>query len=374
MRSKRQRISIFVLFSIALGIALSAVVLITASNLIHSKQLKQIQLVEQFTYSNLGDNAKLLSKQLRAAVELEFLSITDNNGNVLYRYIQPEHNYHLITPILQSFSMYTEPTSMITSNGELYIEFHSSYDEFLRLFTGLLFFMFFAPTIILGLNSVIRVRHPVKQKVEVNDDIENEQIKDKLTGLPTGPIFIQEFELLLHSNTNSSNTEDSNNETAVKQTKKNKSKKGSAKKKYQNKVAEKNGNSKASELKQSKAEINNAGYFVLIRATELQFLNFNLGYPAGDKYIQLIGQAISTQVLKDPNVKAFKLNGLDFGLILPNYSAEQCDHLIAEISAQFTASFLELDIPSKLGFATLSYDTKTDLTQLLALADTQANN
>lgn len=320
MRSKRQRIFIFVLSSIVLGLALSAVVLITASNLIHSKQLKQIQLVEQFTYSNLGDNAKLLSKQLRAAVELDFLTITDHNSNVLYRYIQPEHNYHLITPILQSLSMYTEPTSIITSNGELYIEFHSSYDEFLRLFTGLLFFMFLAPTIILGLNSIIRVKHPFKQNAQLDDELENQQIKDKLTGLPTSPIFIQEFEFLVDKNKS------------------------------------------------------NKGHFILIRATQLQHLNFNLGYPAGDKYIQLIGVSISTQVLRDPSLQAFKLNGFDFGLILPNYSKKQCKHVIDEISAQFKASFLELDVPSKLGFATFSYDKKTNLTKLLALADKQANN
>jgi len=383
MRSKRQRIFIFVLFSIILGLALSAVVLITASNLIHSKQLKQIQLIEQFTYSNLGDNAKLLSKQLRAAVELEFLTITDDNGNVLYRFIQPEYNYHLITPILQSLSMYTEPTSLITSNGELHIEFHSSYDEFLRLFTALLFFMFLAPSIILALNAVIRVRHPITPKIEMNDDIENEEIKDKLTGLPTGPIFVQEFELLLGAD--GADKDASIEESAIKESvpkekalKQNKSKKGAARKKSQKKGAASNNASKGpatkkTPLQESKAEVNNTGHFVLIRAMQLQFLNFNLGYPAGDKYIQLIGLAISTQVLKDPTIKAFKLNGFDFGMILPNYSKEQCDHLISEISVQFKASFLELEVSSTLGFAALPYDNTTNLTTLLSQADTLAD-
>ena len=68
-----------------------------------------------------------------------------------------------------------------------------------------------------------------------------------------------------------------------------------------------------------------------------------------------------------------KLNGFDFGMILPNYSKEQCDHLISEISAQFKASFLELEVSSNLGFAALSYDSKTNLTSLLSLADTQAD-
>ena len=357
MRSKRQRIFIFVLFSVTLGLALSTVVLITASSWIHSKQLKQIQLVEQFTYSNLGDNAKLLSKQLRAAVELEFLTITDNNGNVLYRFIQPEYNYHLITPILKKLSMYTKPVSIITSNGHLHIEFHSSYSEFLRLFTGLLFFMFFAPTVILAINRVIRVRAPIKAKIE----IENDEIKDKLTGLPTGPIFIQEFELLAHANKNSSNTEASDNKTTSKD-KQNKPKKGSPKK-----------NAKKKSSSKINAAKNNTGYFVLIRATQLQYLNFNLGYPAGDKYIQLIALTISTQVLKDPTLKAFKLNGFDFGMILPNYSTEQCDRVISELSAQFSASFLELDVSSKLGFAALPYNNTTNLTTLLSQADGEAD-
>ncbi|MFT6528786.1 MAG: GGDEF domain-containing protein [Psychrosphaera sp.] len=327
MRSKRQRVFTFIFLSIILGVMLSGVVLITASNLIHNKQQNQIQLVEQFTYSNLGDNAKLLSKQLRAAVELEFLTITDNSGNVLYRYIQAEGKLPLITPILKRFSLYTEPTSLISSNGELYIEFHSSYDEFLQPFTGLLFFMFLAPSLILGLNSIFKTNKIMNNSLSGQEsgnkykNVDDQQVRDKLTGLATGPLFIKYFEQML-----------------------------------------------------SDTQVNQSGYFVLIRASQLEYLNFNLGYPAGDRYIQLIGSAISTQLIKHPTEQAFKLNAFDFGIMLPSYSKQQCDTLINHITEHFTDSFLEQDVSAKLGVAALPYDNKTSLTTLLSLADNQANN
>jgi GGDEF domain-containing protein len=322
MKSKRLRIFTFVSLSIFLGILLSGVVLITASNLIHNKQHNQIQLVEQFTYSNLGDNAKLLSKQLRGAVELEFLTITDDSGNVLYRYIEPEYNAPLITPILKSLSIYTEPASLITSNEELHIEFHSSYDQFLRPFTHLLYFMFFAPGLILGINMLIKVNNSAKTlpgKDEGDHPAKDNKL-DKLTGLPGGPEFIEHFESL---------------------------------------IKEKQG-------------LHN-GHFLLIRATQLQHLNFNLGYPAGDRYIQLIGFAITAQLTKDTNLQAFKLNGFDFGLILPNYSAEQSEQLISQITEQFKESFLEENVSSELSIATLFYDETTDVTTLVAQANAQVD-
>lgn len=315
MKPKRLRIFTFILLSIFLGILLSGVVLITASNLIHNKQHNQIQLVEQFTYSNLGDNAKLLSKQLRGAVELEFLTITDDSGNVLYRYIEPEYNAPLITPILKSLSIYTEPASLITSNEELHIEFHSSYDQFLRPFTHLLYFMFFAPGLILGINILIKGNNSTKLLIAPGNTAKDSKF-DKLTGLSGGPEFIEHFENL---------------------------------------TREKQGL--------------HTGYFLLIRATELQHLNFNLGYPAGDRYIQLIGMAINDQLTKGRNLKAFKLNGLDFGLILPNYSIEQSEQLILQITEQFEGAFLEENVSSKLSITTLSYDETTDANTLVEEAD-----
>jgi GGDEF domain-containing protein len=317
MKSKRLRIFTFVSLSIFLGTLLSGVVLITASNLIHSKQHYQIQLVEQFTYSNLGDNAKLLSKQLRGAVELEFLTITDDSGNVLYRYIQPEYNPPLITPILKSLSIYTEPASLITSNEELHIEFHSTYDEFLRLFTHLLYFMFFDPGFILAFNILIKGNNSTK-KLPPQEELAKDNKLDKLTGLPSGPEFIGHFESLIKDNKSAQ-----------------------------------------------------TGHFLLIRATQLQHLNFNLGYPAGDRYIQLIGMAISTQLTKDDDLEAFKLNGFDFGLILPNYSAEQSEQLMLQITEQFKGSFLEENVSSELNTAILFYDETTDATTLVAQANAQ---
>lgn len=326
MNLTRLRILRFILLSLVLGSLLSGVVLITASNLIHNKQQNQIQLVEQFTYSNLGDNAKLLSRQLRAAVELEFLTITDNSGNVLYRYIQPELNTPFITPLLRKLSIHTEPTSLISSNGELYIEFHSSYDEFLQPFTFLLFIMFFSPSVILGLNTFIKLVNSNQQNVSNEpqskepSDTAKPSTRDKLTGLPTGPEFIDYYQNFMQTQPN---------------------------------------------LQQ--------GYFVLIRATQLQYLNFNLGYPAGDRYIQLIGQAITSQIAKDHSLQAFKLNGFDFGLLLPNYTQEQTEHLLSQIGYQFKSTFLEQNVSTDLTKVTMLYNETTSLSTLLSQADAQAD-
>lgn len=138
-----------------MGVAFASSALLVTSKLIESKQLQQKALIIQLLHSNLTDNAKILSKQLRASVDFEHLTITDTNNNVLYRYIKDPKLRPAVSYLLKRFGLYTPVQRVTTNQGKLVLEFQSSYSQILMPLTAIVLTALLAPMMMMLLIYLI---------------------------------------------------------------------------------------------------------------------------------------------------------------------------------------------------------------------------
>lgn len=147
---KKSKFFIFVIvFSLFMGLAFASSALLIASKLIQSKQLQQKALITQLLHSNLNENAKVLTKQLRASVDFEYLTVTDTDNNVLYRYIKDPKLRPALSYVLKHFDLYTPVQRVKTSQGKLVLEFQSSYSQILVPLSVIVLVALIAPIMML---------------------------------------------------------------------------------------------------------------------------------------------------------------------------------------------------------------------------------
>lgn len=351
MFKNKRFLTFVIIFSIFMGGAFATSALIISSELIKNKQLQQKALIEQLLVSNLTDDAKVLSRQLRASVDFEHLTITDTSNNVLYRYIKDHSKRPTLSFLLKKAELYTPIQRLKSSQGKLIIEFQSSYQQILIPLTLIVVIAGFAPMMLTMMiylvaelvqdkrqSKLVKVFEdylskrtlpkdnpselepflPLLDKLKSSDyDVANEQDNDvkfdKLTGLATGPEFVHFY--------------------------------------------------------QSKIKV--SGKFFLFRAKNLQQINFEQGYAIGDKYIQLLAKGIWQSISMSEDCHLYKLNGLDFGVLLfdNQLSSEQ---LVKQTLDNCNALLEQANISAEIAWAELEFNPSTPLEQLLENADQQA--
>ncbi|WP_334313551.1 EAL domain-containing protein [Psychrosphaera algicola] len=115
---------------------------------------------------------------------------------------------------------------------------------------------------------------------------------------------------------------------------------------------------------------NQFGVLLLLRATELQHINQSKGYQSGDKYVKGISDILVSVVGTYSNAKLYRLNGSDFGMILPNITAKEADTMAQNIHSRLNEymRISELSAVGSMGIVT--YGHGKPLGELLASADT----
>ncbi|MDC2890913.1 hypothetical protein [Psychrosphaera algicola] len=131
MNKLRNLLLIQLLTGLLIGVAVAGAGLFTISTLIHSEQQYHKELIQQFSIGNLIDEPKLLSKQLKASIEFEYLTIKDREGHVLYSFNKAQEDMPVLTSILKEADLHTTPKTLASPEGSLLIDFHSSYDDIL---------------------------------------------------------------------------------------------------------------------------------------------------------------------------------------------------------------------------------------------------
>lgn len=372
MNKLRNLLFIQIFTGILIGLLLTFAGLFMASKLIASEQLYHKELIQQFSYSNLIDDPKLLSKQIRASIDFEFLSIKDREGNVLYSFRKNPQQLPLLWPLFQQANLMTSPQSLTSAEGRLVIEFHSSYDDILTPLFTILIVLFAMPLLIVfisyGLfrssmnqiflqlseelaeliNGFIKTRAFDKSELQKNlppqfaglaialkklksffhntiedyersaNELKTEAFKDALTDLPNRNSFVEYFE-------NEICGDDKNNAF---------------------------------------------GIIVLVRATELQHINQSKGYQQGDTYVKSLSEILNTIAGTYGKSSLYRLNGSDFGLILPNITVKEAESLAQNLHSRFNEYMRVAELSAVAACGIVSYGNGKPLGELLASADT----
>lgn len=307
MNKLRNLLLIQLLTGLLIGIAVATAGLFTVSKLLHSEQLHHKELIQQFSYSNLIDEPKLLSKQLKASIDFEFLTIKNREGHPLYSFTKSPTEMPVLTPILQQADLMTAPKTLASAEGSLLIEFHSSYDSILEPAFNALLVALFTPLLIVIISFILfRISMSQIFKQVAKDCAETiESITDELSK-PELPTLPKQFDVI---------------ETSTKK----------LKAFFDNKLVEYENSAseiKTEAFKDSLTNLpnrtrfveyfeenisqsdkpNQFGILLLLRATELQHINQSQGYQAGDKYVKGIADILINVVGTYSNASLYRLN------------------------------------------------------------------
>ena len=352
---RSRRFLIFViLFSLFMGGAFATSALLVSSELIKNKQLQQKALIEQLLVSNLTDDAKVLSKQLRASVDFEHLTITDTNNNVLYRYLKDHKQRPTLSFLLKFFDLYTPVQRLKSAQGKLVIEFQSSYQQLLVPLTLIVTIALFAPMMLMLLIYLMSEVVQDKRQSKLISIIDEYLFEQSSTNAKAQQKAIQPFLPVLNKlKILKSQDEPHSNDSDVKF----------------DKLTGLATGPEFVHFYQSKIKV--SGQFFLFRAKDLQQINLNQGYPTGDKYIQLLAKGIWQSISMSEDCHLYKLNGLDFGVLMfdPNVNPNT---LISAVTSSCQALFNDANITANISCAVLEFSPNTPLEQLLANADQQA--
>lgn len=369
MNKLRNLLLIQLLTGLLIGVFVATAGLFTISSLLHSEQQYHKELIQQFSYSNLIDEPKLLSKQLKASIDFEFLTIKNKEGHTLYSYNKSAEEMPFLTGLLKQADLLTSAKTLASTEGTLLIEFHSSYDDILAPALNVLLVAILVPVLIVIVSFILfrismgqifkQVAKDCAATIEsVTDDFAN-------SALPALP---KQFDVIEQS------------------TKK-------LKAFFENKLIEYENSASEMKTEASKDSLTNLpnrtrfveyfeenigqsdkhnqfGVLLLLRATELQHINQSKGYQAGDKYVKGLSDILMNVVGTYSNASLYRLNGSDFGMILPNITAKEADSLAQNIHSRLNEymRIAELSAVGSMGIVT--YGHGKPLGELLASADT----
>lgn len=118
------------------------------------------------------------------------------------------------------------------------------------------------------------------------------------------------------------------------------------------------------------AEAEEFGIFAITRCTELQTINQTRGFHEGDQYVKEVSDIIKRVAATYKESKLFRLNGSDFGILLPKQTPKDAENFALLLQSRFNEyqKLSELDSVAYTGL--VSYQQNTALGELLATADT----
>lgn len=275
-----------------MGLAFASSALLIASKLIESKQLQQKALITQLLYSNLNENAKILSKQLRASVDFEYLTIADTNNNVLYRYIKDPKQRPTLSYVLKYFDLYTPVQRVKASQSKLVLEFQSSFSQILTPLTVIVVAALFAPIMMLLLIYMLAEYVQDKRLEKIIRLLELKLVQDEKLELPKGVNKLDQFVPLINKLEKKYNNKPVSSNTS--------------------KIDKVTGLPNYQEFATAFNKAKFSGHLVLIRANNL----LSHDQEQLEKQQQLIAKAIWQTFSFAEDSHIYKLNNADFALLI----------------------------------------------------------
>ena len=365
---------LFIQFMSGLFIGLILVLLGTfmTSALIEQQQIENTKLIQVLADSNVTGDPKVLSKQIKDAVELDLLQITNQEGNQLYNFEQNKSKQPVLVSLLRQADLYTKPRTVATNSGNLIIKFHSNYSAVLSplfdVFLGLLFLPIIIILVSFGLfKSFIKntfsktsdVLADLVTKITNNKALDGKSDFNKLP-LQFGSTISALKRLGKFVNNTLSEFEKSASELKIEA--------------FKDSLTDLPNRTRFVEYFES--EIINSdkntpfGVLALLRATELQHINQSKGYQEGDKYIKGLSEILEKVVHTYNGASIYRLNGSDFGIIVPNITIKEADVMAQNIHSRLNEYMRASELSAIGSMGIVSYGKDKPLGELLAAADT----
>jgi len=365
---------LFIQFMSGLFIGLVLVLLGTfmTSALIEQQQIENTKLIQVLADSNVTGDPKVLSKQIKDAVELDLLQITNQEGNQLYNFEQNKSKQPVLVSLLRQADLYTKPRTVATNSGNLIIKFHSNYSAVLSplfdVFLGLLFLPIIIILVSFGLfksfikNTFSKTSDELADlvtKITNNKTLDGKSDFNKLP-LQFGSTISALKRLGKFVNNTLSEFEKSASELKIEA--------------FKDSLTDLPNRTRFVEYFES--EIINSdkntpfGVLALLRATELQHINQSKGYQEGDKYIKGLSEILEKVVHTYNGASIYRLNGSDFGIIVPNITIKEADVMAQNIHSRLNEYMRASELSAIGSMGIVSYGKDKPLGELLAAADT----
>ncbi len=346
-----------IVFGLFMGGAFASAALLISSKLIENKQLQQKALIEQLLHSNLTEDAKVLSKQLRASVDFEYLTITDVDNNVLYRFIKDTKKAPALSFVLKHFDLYTPIQRVKTNQGKLVIEFQSSFSQLFNPLTLIIVVALFSPLAMTLLIYLISEFVQDKRLEKIVAVLEQRLLLDEpdashIKKANKLPLFLPLIAKL---------------EQRYKQ-------KAPQTVEPSHKVDSQTGLANQAEFNHfylNKVKV--SGQFTLIRASDFSSISINRGEELADKYIQLIAKAIWQTFSFSDDCHIYRLNQTDFAVLLFDLELDST-RLINQLKSLIKELGEQQQLIATVNSATANFEPSLPLQQLLADIEQKLSN
>jgi diguanylate cyclase (GGDEF)-like protein len=309
---------------------------------------KQAANLEKLAAAILIEDPKRTAQLFRFAGDFEYLSITNNNNDVYYRYIKHPSELKWLYLLLKKWRFLPAPQNITFE--QFNVEFKLSHDNTIYMLQFLLLLMVAIPWFVLICikifyqvskshrtyreNALIRLIHfnednvviseqikqAIQSKVTEQNHFENSPNSyDPVTGMRTGEQFTIDYPAI--------------------------------------------------QLTLS----DQCGVFALIRIKNLKHINYKLGFDTGDEVMRLIAEEIR-ELVPDRHDKLYRLNGVDFAIVLHQVEIESATTQVTNIKQSIQAKFAQREWPIRLTSACVEFNDNTRIQILLSTADSLADH
>ncbi|NTS78450.1 EAL domain-containing protein [Catenovulum sp. SM1970] len=339
------------------------------SDHINEKQNQHSQILKRIIDSYQIVDAKVLAKNLKASFDYSQLTIKDGQGASLYSYQDDGASSSLGHTLLSNLSYLPEEKMVRSKKHELAITYQLRFKQELNLFDSTFYSSLLITLVVLILLSIsIRqlIQHIVRRSVANISNMLNNLSKEEdsdavIQSLPEEFLPLTESLEQLQSNFEKKlsvtrATADSYKVNATRD----------------ELTGLKNRISFVEYFEERLQNIDNLdfGTLAVTRATELNAINQNRGYSAGDEYITELANTIQRVVNTYQNAEVYRLNGSDFAVLLPSVTAKEAENFAINLQGRLGELQQNIETDSIAYTGLVAYEAGRPLGELLALTDT----
>ncbi|CAM5211877.1 EAL domain-containing protein [Alishewanella longhuensis] len=343
--------------------------------LLHSKSLIALQeaqtraAIEQIVSTHVTADGKSLSRQLERSFTFNRLEVTRFDGSMLY-----EQNNATATTffnsLLQLVGQNNQVITLSDQQQDILIKFELNHQAIISKQQGFFYFLLLVPfglcvlPIFMIKASIKRqyqqANHAIKQAIE-SFLVNTEHVKADLTDLPAefSSLGIALHKLATHTKQQYA--------TMAAEAQK------IAEEAYKDPVTALPNRNRFVQTYEEQIHDSTQpefGTFAITRCTELQSINQTRGFHEGDQYVKEVADIIKRIASTYKENKVFRLNGSDFGIILPKVTSKEAENFAQQLQSRFNEyqKLAELDSVAYTGL--VNYTNGKALGELLATADT----
>ncbi|WP_232824821.1 EAL domain-containing protein [Algibacillus agarilyticus] len=338
------------------------------SQYIISQQDKHTTTLSRLVDSYNAVDAKVLAKDLKSAFAYQALNLSEYNGPSLYKYEDQNTDESLGYLVLNSFGMMPQPKKVVSQTHNLGLQFQLRFTDELALFdtffySSLLVLFVVLSLLIISLRQLIQrvVRRSIANISGVINEFTESDDSIAWDDLPDDFLPLAESLETLHINY----------ETKIKEWRE-------SAENFRTEATrdELTGlKNRISFVEYFEDKLNNLenldfGVLAVTRASELNHINQNRGYQAGDAYVAELAQIITRVANTYDAAEIYRLNGSDFAVVLPNVTAKESENYATNLQGRLGELQKSLELEAVAYSGLVSYESGRPLGELLALSDT----